>query len=361
MARELHAAPQLAYGPVAPSDVSWFTCLACAFERGWEKAKFAFACKPHAAFPFSICTLYRLLYLHFLAQQTHRHCLLSARPCGNKKTPARLSRWASPAPPTRNLLCALEVSKRMAEVAAPIEVRSPTDDELRRLKAKQDLDWLSQLPPETRLEREREQRAAELRAAELEAEREQRAAELEAERAQRAAELRAAEREQRAAELEAEREQRAAELEAERALQHLILQGSAEQYERWKDAQQLLARLRQQRPPTPATAEGVRGSSLELCSADPTQSVHPPQRALTSPVVLVQRLPKVLRPGTSASPTTWQVRACCRKWPLAGHLRPDWQPSAVLCRWGEEERGQPDLGPLASSRGRAGSAARPRL
>ena len=139
--------------------------------------------------------------------------------------------------------------------------RSPTDDELRRLKAKQDLDWLSQLPPETRLEREREQRAAELRAAEL------RAAELEAEREQRAAEQRAA-----------EREQRAAELEAERALQHLILQGSAEQYERWKDAQQLLARLRQQRAPTPAPAEGARGSSLELCSADPTQSVHPPQR-----------------------------------------------------------------------------------
>jgi len=150
------------------------------------------------------------------------------------------------------------------------------------------------------LEREREQRAAELRAAELEAGREQRAAEL------------------RAAELEAGREQRAAELEAERALQHLILQGSAEQYERWKDAQQLLAQLRQQRPPTPATAEGARGSSLELCSADPTQSVHPPQRALTSPVALVQRLPKVLRPGTRASLTTWQVRACCRKWPLAG-------------------------------------------
>ena len=160
----------------------------------------------------------------------------------------------------------------MAEVAAPIEVRSPTDDELRRLKAKQDLDWLSQLPPETRLEREREQRAAELRAAEL------RAAELEAEREQRAAELEA-KREQRAAEQRAaEREQRAAELEAERALQHLILQGSAEQYERWKDAQQLLARLRQQRAPTPAPAEGARGSSLELCSADPTQSVHPPQR-----------------------------------------------------------------------------------
>lgn len=38
----------------------------------------------------------------------------------------------------------------MAEVVTPLEVLAPKDDELRRLKAKQELDWLSQLSPQER-------------------------------------------------------------------------------------------------------------------------------------------------------------------------------------------------------------------
>lgn len=80
------------------------------------------------------------------------------------------------------------------------------------------------------------------------------------------------ERAQRAAEL------KAAELEAERELRQLIFQGSAEQYERWKDAQLL---QQQQKPPKP---EGARVSSWRCAAGVPSHIRRWQfQQALTSP------------------------------------------------------------------------------